>query len=80
MVHQRVLWTAKRSQGRFEAKSERFDEELQSQNTPPENIFFRDFQGVQKGPPGEPRLTLLLPFYSQNRSIESLFLTFEAFL
>ena len=39
--HQRAAGTPKRGQGRLEAKSYRFDEELQSQNTPSENIFSR---------------------------------------
>ena len=43
-------------------------------------FFFADFQGVQKGPPGETLLSLLLSFYSQDNFIGSLFVTFEAFL
>ena len=43
-------------------------------------FFFPDFQGVQKGPPGEPLLSLLQYFYSQNCYTGSLFVTFEAFL
>ena len=49
------IWTPKRTprrgQGRLEAKSCRFDEELQSQNTPPENILFYRFSGGPEGPP-----------------------------
>ena len=41
----------KRGQGRLEAKSHHFDEELQRKNTPPERFYFLDFQGGSKGLP-----------------------------
>ena len=49
--YQRAAGTPKRGQGRLEAKSCRFDEELQSQNTPPENIFFYRISGGPEGTP-----------------------------
>ena len=46
----------KRGQGRLEAKSHHFDEELQRKNTPPERFYFLDFQGGVKRAPKHYRL------------------------
>ena len=44
----------KRGQGRLEAKSYQFDEELQLENATSERHIF-DFRGGQEGPPGLPQ-------------------------
>ena len=70
------IWTPKRTprrgQGRLEAKSCRFDEELQSQNTPPENIFFYRFSGgSRRDPPGEALLSLCSIFIVKSALLET---------